>query len=541
MPYIPSNPDDEEERRRSGTPQEIAGTSGEGLDGSGGGQGFQSPQQSGVSGWTDVSAYLDANKDQAVGMANTVAGRLSGEADALEGQIKQGGDEFRSNVDKSRVDLDDDFVSGALNDPTSFVKEEPNVERFSKMRDASYSGPMDLGGTDQFGTLQAKVHEGKNRAGLVNTSGGRETLLTESGKNPTKGQVKLDSLLLSGSPETLGILKGGVSKFGTMEDFLNKQNAEAGSYATVVKNTNAATSKAVKDRLAAKTGEFQSSLDTNLGSAKTRAKQIADATKSQIETGGGLTTEEREALGLTNWDDILKTRGYLGDRTPFGDTRVPYERKPDLLKYISEQNPDAAFTRENVATPEDYAREAALQRLSAGSFDALPDDSTMAGTAPKNLLSLQGDPLGDLNRELGEVDSAFVDQYKDFTLGGGTEGDWRSILRDPKVAEGYQRMVDIYARNEDKLDPKQKQVGDALRQMLLDAKSTPADSFTEGPTDDNRLRVIDGVQSWWDGTTWVAAPAETRRNPATGQKERFNYSTGQYEPTSDDDGVLRAF
>ena len=559
MPFIA---EDEEERRRreaeEGGGLAVSGTQTGTIPGAGGSP--TSPGGKPDNAFVDVAAYLQANRPQSMDTAQRVAGKLSEEEQGLRSGLQGASEGYEAKVKSGTINPDTDLVERAATDPLGFSKDSASLSAFDRQRDAQYTGPGNFEETPEFADVLQRVKSGQEKAKGIDTSAGRRSYLHSIGNNPTQGVVSLDDLLIGGDKDARGVLQTAASRFDTLSPALADATKRASDQLTAGRGTTEAARTGVANRFSAPGGvipTFQAGLDEKLAKTKTEAQRNAEMLRGGIQRGEALTPQEREQIGAGNWDEVLKNRELLGKYTPFTDSRAKYDRQIDLLPYLAEDNPDVAFTRENVASADDYAKESALQRLSGNNFDVLPDDPRLAGTAPKSLSRIQGDPASDLRNLLGELDTTFIDQYKDMNLGQFSDqapdpltgkyapDSWQSYFSQIPNARSYQGMIDIYNRNPDKINPLQRGVADQVQSWLDELHTLPPTNGGDGltpsePTGTDRLRIADGQMNWWDGNAWVAAPPETRKG-ANGKWEKFNYETGQYEPLPDgSDPVMRA-
>lgn len=562
MAFI-NKPEDEEERLRAqaegGQPQ-LAGEQGN-LEGGGGMSGYTSPNKAGTSGFVDVHAYLDANKDQAVDTANKIGAKVGEQVEQTRGKVQTAEDAFNQRVNAGSVKNNVGLVDSAFKDPAGFVKDPNNVTGFKSMRDAIYGGPKSLEAIDEYSPASSAVSEGKRIASGINAPQGREELLYRVAKNPTKGNVSLDSLLIGGNQDARKTLEDSTKPFGEIDTYLNNASAGAKERAGAAEKETLEARDYAQSRLDAETNKFQGDLDTRLGAARTEAQKNADMLKAGIE-GGNLTDSELQTAGMNRgqWDELLGTKKNL-EQTGFWDGSPGYGQKFNLGDYYSATSPDTEITKENFASTDDYAKERALQTLADnGQFDALPDDASQAGKAPKNLTSYRGaEAYQNASGKLHALDDQFLAQYNDPHLVNRTEAEQRALLKDPFQAQAHQNFIDIVRRNPEKASAWQKGAADYFERLLGETNTLPGggggDAFdpndvngADGGFATNRIRTVKGedgksTQKWQNNDgQWVDIPTEyiyrdssgKQTGPSVGsQPMRFNYNTGSYEVYGD--------
>jgi len=540
MPFIEE--DEETKRQRElaeggGIP--ISGTQAGTIPGAGG---APQPGAKAPNSFVDVAAYLKANKEQSQATAQRVADTMAQERVGLQSGLQGVTEGYQKNVAAGTVNLDDELVKRAASNPTEFVKNPNDVSSFAKLRDASYAGPGNFEDTADFGTVLERIQSGQAKAKTIDTSEGRKAYLSSMGTNPTAGVVSLDDLLIGADPAARAKLTQAAGGFDTLSGALEESKKKASEALTSGQQATEAAKAGVANRFTMEGGvipSFQNLMEQKLGTTRTRAQQNAAAIQAAVKQGVGLTDQERELIGAGNWDEVLRLRGLLGGQTPFDDSAAQYERNIDLTPYLTTQNPELVYTKENVATPEDYAMETALQQLSGDNFDILPSDASQAGKAPKSLAQIQGNPESDLRSLLNELDTTFINQYGGFNRGAYPIQNGRMVLTDPNLATSVKGMIDIFNRNPEKLTPAQKELVTQLQADLDSSTAIPPVDGSGGgegafiPVEgSDRIRIVGGEFKWWDGTQWVPKPQETRVRD-DGTWEKFNYDTGQYEPIAD--------
>lgn len=421
-------PFDLEEEERLRLEQENGGQSlaGAGTDqpggtgGTGGGTvpdaptdgGFQSPQAKGLSGWVDINAYLDANRDQSAGLADKVSSGLTSQLENVRGDIEAANQRFRSTVDQGATRLDQDLIDRGTADPTSLTPEER--ERFKKMRTASYGGPSAFSQSEDFGNIVGKTAEAVNRGKSVDTEAGREEILTSLGMNPTKGQVAFDQLLIGANPEARGKLSAAAKPFEELNAYLDQVGADATTYAGKGREDTDAARAYTENKLGAANTAFQENINQRLAAARQEAAARATAAKTgfggyvtptpapapgeEAPTPATLTDQQLADLGISkaDADAIKQTLGLLS--TEHGRQDFTFD------PYFTERSPDAELNVGNIAGTEDYARLAALEDL-MGMPTGFLGDPSQAGTANLDTLDFRGGDLkSDTDRILMSLD-----------------------------------------------------------------------------------------------------------------------------------------
>lgn len=380
------------------------------------------------SGASRLSDYLNANKDQVQGMANEIAGGLTGKYGDVYGQIGQAGQQFGQQVaggytptDPTNLQQVKDNPVGAANDPVALAK-------FRSQLSSNYTGPASFEASDPYMNVQKNVQDAMSNADLVNTYPGLSTYLRNNmASNATPGQNTLDTILLQGNLPAYQTIKGAAAPYKGLGDYLGnvaQQQTEAVSQAQ-------AGAKAARE--GAQTA-IQGPIDVFNNSLTDKVnKAVADSTGfnqdyndilSKINEGGGnLTAQQLQKLGLTP-----ESYGYITKLNQFNRNFAPGFENPQPLSAWT--TPGSIMTgvptRENIASDQDYAMEAALQALSGQDF-GLPDQRVGAynggGKMPiidySGAFSAGGNALNKADRDFLAAVGTNVDQsIADKTLAG---------------------------------------------------------------------------------------------------------------------------
>jgi hypothetical protein len=408
MAYVPKKDEEQEDPSKQGQPQTVPGTESAGMtpqnatapDG-------KSPNQSGMSSFTDVSSYLDANKDQGQQLANQVGQNLQQEGQGAQQAADQAVGSFESAVDAGTMRPNQDEVNAAAANPTEYAKDNDKAVKFTAAATGTYNGPSKLEELNDYLDAQNKTKKATQDFGLVDTDSGQRQLVGALEKNPTNGQAAFDQMIFGQNPDAVQKVKDTVSGFGDLNNYLSGKSTAAASFADQAANDRAATQKMIQDTFGgAKTG-----IRSDVSSA-VAAKQAALANMiAGMTTGGGLadynwTPEELQAAGITAQDlaDIDKYAGTLkGD---YGDVVDP-------SKYFSTSYIPGEVTDANTIMPEQMSRYSALSSLMGMPNDYINDAQKTATTpVPQKLGDLNTNALfGDIKSNLSAKDQATLDQF----------------------------------------------------------------------------------------------------------------------------------
>ena len=565
--------DDDEDKNAPGE----GGVKVQGAGGGGPGEGVPGGASSGSPAgvqqpFVDVNAYLDKNRGQSLDIANKVATNLGERESGLRSDIAGAESEFGTRVSGGAIRPDSELVERAAFNPTDFIKNQEDLDKFTAQRTAAYKGPRSF--VNEYAELPGRVESGVATARGVDSAEGRRTLLQSINPNITRGQSSLDELLIGQNKDARNVLKGAADQFATIDDYLKGVTSSSDAAAKAAEEETNLARNTVSERFKGAGGvipTFSADLDQRVAADRAQKQERADYLYGKLNTPGGrLTPFEAAELDFLAKDlDVFRSgQRALSDNfnfdneSPFGLGPAKFSENFDINPYI-ERLPGEQITRANLASAEDYAKEAALEALMGEQLPILfAEDAARAGTAPERLLNVNLDQAyGDARNRLGSYDERFLEGFQP----GGANF---PALPNINTVGDLQRLADIFKRNEGDLTPVQKQYladiesgyrgTDPAAPKISPADPLPIgfpDQFAapEGEGAQDRLRYIEDVNrypesgtglNWWNGSEWVDAPPEYRGyNPETGgYAERFNYETGQYEPVTDpDEGIFKAF
>lgn len=336
----------------------------------GGQQTAQQPGGTTSGSFTNLQSYLDANKDQNFGQQ--VAGRVQNKIDSANQQQGEAEKSFSNLSDQSSAKADQDLIGRVGTDPGSITSDKDKFDQFTKMRDAQYAGPKNFSDDEQdySNTYQGTQNAAKT-AELSKDEGGRKAILDDEygqGRGRydyTPGQKKLDNYLIQndqGSKDAFGkVQQSGQNlsqNFKSLSDRLDQyaqqnkeQTEQARSRSRNALGIDDSGNETGSGAIGGLKGNVQNTLQSRLQEQKT---QDAQARKAFQDRDLG------ELNGLGNID--------------LGDSNSPlYNQDPS--KFLSGP---ADVNEQTVASPDQYARMAALSQLSGRDNTYLPN-SSLAG------------------------------------------------------------------------------------------------------------------------------------------------------------------
>ena len=373
MPYLPTSFLDEEQAKANAL--NVSGPSGTATPGA---QTTSAPKPVKNSGsWTNLNSYLDANKDSAQQMGNTVATKISDQGTKTAGLITDSKNDFTSKADAGTISN----LSGAKDDATSIVGAakgnvagnqitSDQINRFKDISNAAYKGPADLSGSDYYATAAENLTKANNYKNSATTDEGRFGLLEEFFARPTysQGQKNLDNLLIQGNSDAKNAIQGSAQGLAGLQTAFD----DANNYAT---------------NLAA--GRTSASNDAN---AFARNNLISNRTARTEEVDADLANIQNQWSNEYNdYNQLLS--GYDGGKlvlTPEQAARLNLTKGSgqgiyNLLNGVPASNylDLAAYDANKVVSKDQFAQLAALDQLAnqfGGNSISKFSDPNLAGT-----------------------------------------------------------------------------------------------------------------------------------------------------------------
>lgn len=297
-------------------------------------------QQAPAQPFTNLQAYLTANAPQVQQQANTISGQLTNQYGQVQNDINSGVNSFNQQVAAGYTPENQQVVQQAAANPSQFVQTPENVQAFKSQINDQYTGPANFEGTAGYAPLNAEVTNAAANAALVNTPAGLQTYLRNLETNPTAGETLLDSVLLGQSPEAIQQITKAAAPFSQLPQYLSSATTAADQAAMAAPG---AAQKAAADAMAALTGTegtLQSNINSQVSSDQAAVNAYNKAVQDVLNSVQNPYSQIQSFIGQTGANLTNPFSSYQG-LSPWS------------------QAPGAA----NVATPEQYAEEAALTQL----------------------------------------------------------------------------------------------------------------------------------------------------------------------------------
>lgn len=310
----------------------------------------------------NLSDYLTANQPQALQMGQNIANNVTAQGQQVTGDINADQQAFDQSVQASNVAPNQDLINSAASNPSQFVQDPNNVAEFQAQENANYTGPTSFESSAYDPALTQEVSTFQGNAPQTNTPAGILQLVTGQEQNPTLGMENLDALLLGGTPGATQAINQAEAPYanlgqtltgvGTTED-ANIAGAQANDVAAP-----AAVQNAFFTGPNAEVPAWEQALQNEYTGAQGEVNQSNANATANIAALNPLEQAYQKYLG----------QGGYGAGDTIGN---------DLSLQTQTNQP----TEAQVATPQDYATQAALSQLLGSGFTNAPLNEANANQA----------------------------------------------------------------------------------------------------------------------------------------------------------------
>lgn len=366
----------------------------------------------------NLSDYLTANAPQAAGMGQTIADNISQQGQQVTGDINAAQQGFDQSVQASNVAPNKDLINQAANNPSEFVQDPNNVQEFQAQENANYTGPTSFESADFYQPLTQEVTQFQNNAPQTNTPAGILQLVAGQEQNPTLGMENLDALLLGGTPGATQAIDRAEAPYASLGQALTSSGTTEDANIATAKANDVAAPAAVQNAFLTGPNAVVPAWEKALqGEESTAQDQI-----NTFNQGVPAYDQEQQDLGniASQWNNFKYSVPNFGIfTTPIGT--------PDIASEAAQGAPSLA----SVATPQDYATDAALSQLLGTSLGTTPiDQSTVgqAGTfqAPGTVPNLQPQAQDELTQLLNSYNQTVKNDIN--PAGAVDEGAYGALL-----------------------------------------------------------------------------------------------------------------
>lgn len=311
MPYLPYLDEEQKKKAEQNGQINLSGSSNT-INQAAQSVAPSAPKPVGRSGsWTNLDTYLNANKDNAETMGNTVASNISNAGSAVRTGLQNTQTDYNTLVDQGTIkNLDtakldsDNIVKQARTANQDNQINDDQVNRFKDISNATYAGPNTLNASQYYADTKSKLSKAKDYQNNAQSDEGRFNLLQEMYNRPSysQGQKSFDNLLIQGNQQAKTNIKGAADSLSDLQSSWGQANTEA---ATVAAQRLAATNDArqfAQNSLSANRNKRSSEVDTSLADINSKwADEYNQYKKILSNYSGGdleLTKDQAEKLGV---------------------------------------------------------------------------------------------------------------------------------------------------------------------------------------------------------------------------------------------------
>ncbi len=361
----------------------------------------------GASPFVGINEYLNANKQQSQKLGNQVGGYVGGKIDSAGQKLEGANKAFGENIDKNTNIYDQNLASEISSNPNAVASDQNKVNKIRSIQ-KGYQGPTDINADSAFQEARQNALKAQTYAGQLGNSQGQTNILqnmqsdTRGGKI-SKGASVLDQGLLQASPEARAGIVGAKEKGAAVSGNIDKIVADALQKAQGAQGTSSAAQQQLSKLFSDQFGAQQGTLNAKAAAANKQAQDTANALKAKaIQNAGSLTDQELKMLGVGSKEGLAET---LMKLKQYGQPQQGFASGGDvgLEQYFNMTKPGANI--QNVASAEDYARNAALSQLAGGG--QFLNDPSQAGTFNADTIDFD---LGGANKTINEYEANLVKQ-----------------------------------------------------------------------------------------------------------------------------------
>lgn len=469
MAILAARPEDEEQvlRERMGAlaPDAAGGAAMGGGSGSRrfGNAGPALPTQRGGSPFVSFDKYVAANQGATQALGDKVVGQVNQAGTDARNALGQGVQAFNQAADAGEVRSDAGLLK-RLEDPFTLTTSMPDLQAFTRMRDASYTGPRALEERPEYEGISKALADARETSELAKSEGGLGELSDKvvTGQRTAGGRA-LDTNLLLTDQNLRGRLDSARQGLEGLAGEVETASKGAQERAAAAQKTTDATREQTRGALTSAQQAFEKQLDdkversrleafyravnaqnalrnynpglTNLPTAGAAGRYYDANDPTQggfrdaaikgnvpefIHGGSGQaalpgfeqyvgqnlsrapTLQELADLGISpqQWAELaplfpvvpLAQAAAMGTNNvnPYAFLEAYGQGIGDLSRFAHIDNPNATITRENLSSPDDYARAAALAQLAGpelAQFILDPAQAERAGTANLDLVN----------------------------------------------------------------------------------------------------------------------------------------------------------
>lgn len=343
----------DEEKAIDGTPVTTGAPSS--VITGGGGEGAQVTGEKNPGNFVGIQQYIAQNKPQTANLASNIASNVESEAGKAKSTIEEQSSAFGTDVGKSQVNLNKPLLEEAKSNAVSVANDPTKLAQFRAMRDANYQGPQSFESTDYFNKANEAAKKAQNLSGQLSNEEGQKQILKGMQKqtNLNKGALTLDSALLSSDPNAQQKLLGAQQSTSGLSKQLSDVSSAGNLAAQKAKQSTGITAEAIRNAFTGANSPqavMEADIDSRVKTARQGFTSAEDINKAFAAGGPGLTDQQLTNIGLTREQvDLIRNN--------------PYIDQSNLGRFEATSGSANNITAGNIASAEEYAKQAALNSL----------------------------------------------------------------------------------------------------------------------------------------------------------------------------------
>lgn len=390
------------------------------------------PQQN----FATVQDYLGANKQQGEDLGQQFTAGLTDAANTDKSSIDTAVAGATNDINTGTTNYDAGLVNNAVANPTSVANDPNQLNSFLKQWNASYSGPASFEASTEYTPATTAANDASQKAAELGSAGGQQQILHDQFGVYGQGNQGLDQAILQNSSAYPNV-QAAAPAFQSINDYLTNQSTALDAQAQQAAANTAATQTNTQNAFA----NSLTGLQTDLNNRTTAAQQAAQTqlTQDQADLASADPAKIQADLQASGVD-AATTKNITDYLTSLNKD---YQITPNIpASYIA--NPNVDINTGDVATAQDYANAAALQKLTGVDYSGVLNPANVAqagtGTLPQQAFK-SADLASYLQQGLKTQDQSILT---------GTP-DLKTLISDPSnVQQGTQvaqQYIDALKRN----------------------------------------------------------------------------------------------
>lgn len=400
----------EEEKRRNQSTSQLVTPSGSAPVAAGSVEPTapKAPSSNSSGQFTNLTRYLDENKPQAQQLANQVGTTIDDKVNKTSSELDKAPGEMQTIFNQVPQA---DIIQQAASDPVNFVKDENNVNLFNTARNAEYTGPESFNQSTIGQNINSYLQDASRFRNINNDEQVRRQAIEDTQSNKRTGITGLNNVFLQNNDQAAQRLAQSVAPIDTLEQRVGEKDQMFTQGVDQARQTAQDTRDTFTQLFTGDNSvqnQFRNDLDNRVSQTRGQLTNQKDSILNKLtaETLGTryenqrLTDNEIAAMGLTRdqfdrlqndirtLEQTFTTNNDPNKYKTYGTAQQFIADNVDFNKYITQQEADATVNRQNVATQEDLAMQAALQQLMGADETLLRDE---IGGAPNSLVQFDYD------------------------------------------------------------------------------------------------------------------------------------------------------